>query len=611
MKASAHNYNNITGKKSSEGDAFFRKTTQYLMPSNHTPTPPGVYDIYPGFDIGSGKIDLGFNALAQKVSSHSTVIIDGYQGVLWEDFRGRLDRELKALGIAAHWEDVSSRLRPEECIEEMVKPFLGGDDPLFGTRYTGVLDDFFDMDSLRGLRPDIASRVTILYGTGAALAGWRGYTIYVDIPKNEIQFRSRAGRVCNLGQKLPESPKPQYKRSYFVDWVVLNIHKARLLPTIDLVVDGQRPDEPAMARGVDVRRALSCISTNWFRVRPWFEPGPWGGHWILEHIPGLSPHVPNYAWSFELIVPENGLLLESDHTLLELSFDFLMFQEYRNVLGDFAERFKYEFPIRYDFLDTFGGGNLSIQCHPRAEYIRERFGETFTQDEAYYILDCKPGSGVYIGFKEGVDTAEFREVLAKGYSQSSQVDIDRYVNFEKANKHDLFLIPCGTIHGSGVDNLVLEISSTPYIFTFKMYDWLRADLDGQPRPINIDRAFDNLLFQRQGEVIRQEHIARPRIVDSGADWSLVHMPTHPDHFYDIHRYEFSTMVEFKTGGSPQVMNLVEGQSVILETESGLRQRFNYAETFVVPAAVNSCRLISENGQPVRVVKTFLKKGVKV
>jgi hypothetical protein len=54
------------------------------------------------------------------------------------------------------------------------------------------------------------------------------------------------------------------------------------------------------------------------------------------------------------------------------------------------------------------------------------------------------------------------------------------------------------------------------------------------------------------------------------------------------------------------LSLVAGKSVLLETASGARQRFHYAETFVVPAAAGSYRLTSEDGSELHVVKAFIK-----
>lgn len=586
----------------------FRKTSQSLAPAKPVSPPPGSYNLYPVFPAGAAKISLGYDALAAQLLATKPhhIIIDGFGGVLWEHLVEQLDAALHRKQIQAQWQNVQAALLPESKINQLIAPFLGGDDPIFGTHFSGSLRDFFDPEKLGRMKPDAASELNIIYGTGAALANWPGLLVYVDVPKNEIQFRSRAGSICNLGASQPDDPQKMYKRFYFVDWPALNQHKAHLLPQLDLIVDAQRPDEPAVMRGADFRDTLTTMAHNYFRVRPWFEPGPWGGQWIKAHIPQVAPAVPNYAWSFELISPENGIAFESDGILLEVSFDFLMFNNYREVLGDFAERFGYEFPIRYDFLDTFDGGNLSVQCHPRPEYIYQNFGENFTQDECYYILDCKPGARVYLGFQADIHPEEFRGQLERSFLQNVPVDIDQYVNSEPVHKHDFFLIPHGTIHGSGKNNLVLEISATPYIFTFKMYDWLRLDLNGKVRPLNIARAFDNLYFDRQGGKIEAEFISQPKLLQSSDDWQLYHLPTHHRHFYDVHRFEFMTSVKAETQGSCQVMSLVEGESIILELPTGMRQRFSYAETFVIPAAAGSYRLINKGKKIAKVVKTFLK-----
>lgn len=591
-------------RTASDLDGAALKGAASLLLDDHARRPAGAYDPVPARALPPGQIHRGLDALARRFATEPTIVIDGYLGVQWNDLRRELDHHLQRLGVNAHWQPIDVALRPEADIERLVAPFLGGDDPLFGRRFEGTLTDFFDEQALAALRPD-SDRLTILYGSGAALAGWSGPLLYVDLPKDTLQQRSRAGLVTNLGRTQPDAPKPTYKRFYFVDWPALDRHKQRLLPAIDVILDGQNATNPSFMTGADLRDALRAMSRSYLRARPWFEPGPWGGQWLKRMIPRLPQDAPNYAWSFELITPENGLTLESGGERLEVSFDMLMFQEAGAVLGEHAERFGTSFPIRFDYLDTMEGGNLSLQCHPGPGYIEAEFGEPYTQDETYYILDCAPGARVYLGFQDGVNPIEFRASLEESARSGAEVDVERFVRTLPAQRHDLFLIPHGTVHCSGAGNMVLEISATPYIFTFKLYDWGRVDLDGQPRPLNIERAFANLDFTRQGRVVDDTLVSRPRKIREGDGWRLVHLPTHEQHFYDVHRIEVTTSARMTTDGSPHVLNVVEGGPVRLRTSGG-EAVFHFAETFVVPAAAGAYELVNEGPLEAKVVKAFLK-----
>jgi len=366
--------------------------------------------------------------------------------------------------------------------------------------------------------------------------------------------------------------------------------KVTLLERIDWLLDTNDPAVPRMIAGDDFRRGLALAVRRPFRVVPFFDPGPWGGQWMRE-VCGLSPEAPNYAWCFDCVPEENSLLLGFDGTRVEVPAQDLVLRHPRELLGRAVHaRFGAEFPIRFDFLDTMGGGNLSLQVHPLTEYIQDRFGMHYTQDESYYLLDAGEGARVYLGVKEGVDRAAMLRDLRRAQEGGGFAFPDElYVNTWPAKKHDHFLIPGGTVHCSGRDAMVLEISATPYIFTFKLWDWDRLGLDGRPRAIHIDHGAANIQWDRTTSWVERELVNRIEPLGTGEGWREERTGLHESEFIETRRHWFTGSVPHETGGGVNVLNLVEGEEAVVESPSGAFEPFvvHYAETFIVPAAIGS------------------------
>jgi mannose-6-phosphate isomerase class I len=237
------------------------------------------------------------------------------------------------------------------------------------------------------------------------------------------------------------------------------------------------------------------------------------------------------------------------------------------------------------------GQNLSFQVHPLTQYIREQFGMPYTQDESYYILDAASGSQVYLGLTDQAEKTAMRAALEKAQAGGDPFDAEHFVATWPVAKHDHVLIPAGTPHCSGKNCVVLEISATPYIFTFKLWDWGRLDLDGTPRPINMEHGFRNIQWERRLEWVRANLINQVKIIAEGEGWREEKTGLHALEFIETRRHWFTKPVRHNTGGqdvgSVNVLCLVEGDRIVVESPVDAFAPFtvNYAETFVVPAAV--------------------------
>src|SRR5882757_7481203 len=409
--------------------------------------------------------------------------VEGFHGkkkiVAMECYPGVSDEEVlpqlkKNIGGAFYYS--KDYMLPEEKILQMVYPDVT-DDAVFGYITRLHLEDFFDTSALSVLQKKIDGQegVIILYGPGATLLYPQAdLLVYFDMPRWEGQLRFRRNEAANLGCANNDLPASlQYKQAFFVDWRVCDRHKKTLMMHWDLVVDTTQAGQPKITEGSVLNKAFAQAVGQPFRVVPFFDPGPWGGQWMKEHC-GLDDAEPNYAWCFDCVPEENSLLLKFGDILFETPAINLVFAQSRRLLGDAVQaRFGDEFPIRFDFLDTMGGGNLSLQVHPTTGYIREHFGMDYTQDESYYMLEAGEDACVYLGLKNDILPSVMISELEEAQAGGNTFDAEKFVGKWPVKKHDHVLIPAGTIHCSGRNSMVLEISATPYIFTFKLWDWGR------------------------------------------------------------------------------------------------------------------------------------------
>lgn len=577
------------------------------------------YDKFPTVQVTSNDDDCAVgwpqivSALGPVLKNRSkcVVAVECYPGVDLKE----IQRELV------------SNLQPEVCLfaadamkdsselEAQFAPSLG-EDPVFARMQPWTIADFLSPERLDALRSQVRSHskgLMIVLGTGATeIAEQWDVLIYADLARWEIQKRQREHQIGNLGlQNADARAQELYKRAYFVDWRAADRIRQAIFEKIDFFLDTNVPHDPRMVFGELYRFGLQKTCERPFRVVPFFDPGPWGGEWMRTHF-DLPKGPPNFAWCLDCVPEENSLRLGFGKHSIELPALTLVHEHPRELLGEeIVQRFGAEFPIRFDFLDTVGGGNLSLQVHPLAEFIREQFEMPYTQDESYYMLDAEPDAVVYLGLKDNMDRHQMEKDVRDAQAGGKPFPAEKYVNAWPVKKHAHLSIPAGTIHCSGRNGMVLEISATPYIFTFKLWDWERLGLDGRPRPIHLDYGLKNIQWDRTTEWVKENLIDPIRPIASGPGWREESTGLYRSEFIETRRHWLTVPVEHDTQGTLNVLNLVEGHEAVIESPTGAFEPFpvHYAETFIVPAAVGRYRIspVGEVNAPLATIKAYVRK----
>lgn len=552
-----------------------------------------------------GPVGVGYAATAAGLAPGTVLAVDGPAAVAWDTVAAGVGGALAARGLRGELTDMREYFAAWADILALTASAVLPDDPDFAPLSEASLADFFGAVPSVGAVP---GAVTVVFGPGAALVT-HDVLWYADQPKRYAESDIAAGTGRNLGQPAVGAGPGTTRRLFYIDWPVQDRHRDALVADVDLWLDTQDPQEPAWLEGKTLRETLADLAVRPFRTRPTFNTTSWGGHWAQRRL-GHNPEAANTALGYELIAPESGILVGGpDGARVEVPLQALVAVHAADVLGASVHAtFGTSFPIRFDYLDTVGGGNLSVHCHPRQDYMRRVFGWPYTQHETYYMMVGGPDRRVFLGLREDVDLDTFRGEAERAVREGVPFDVERHVQTFPADQHQLFLIPAGTPHGSGEGNVVLEISATPYLYSLRFYDWLRTDGEGRQRPVHVGHAFENVDTARAGHAVARDLVQRPRTVRSGDGWREDLIGRLPEMFFEVRRVELAACgtADDTTDGRFHVLNVVEGDGVVLETENGHRYALAYAETLTVPAAVGAYRVRAVGADPVRYVKALVR-----
>lgn len=572
--------------------------------------------------------EMAVNRLKDK-NSCIVVALDGYIGAQWKQTINLVSQFLKQQSVKLTVIDFSEVYKSSDELDREFSEYLEEDrekDPvlLFGRLFKEGYEKILDVQKLTALESDLKrakagknDEVVLVYGNGCTIRSLRLYydlVCYFDVSPKEVIMRAKKGLFANLGDKVAKPVKALLRRCYYVDFEVAGHLRWDLLKqdAIDYYAASNNPDKLQLIPRDAFNALTGALVKTPMRCKPVYLEGVWGGHYVRK-VRNLPDTMRNCAWVFDLIPMEVSILIEAGKHLIEIPFFTFVQKEGEQLMGDdCVKKFGGYFPIRFNYDDSYhSSGNMSIQVHSGHDYNVENYGEHGRQDESYYVVATGHGAKTFIGFNEGVDPDEFIREAKRSEKNFTPVDYRKYINHIDSRPGVQVMLPAGTIHSSGRNQVVLEIGSlTVGSYTYKMYDYLRADLDGIPRPIHTYHGEKVLRKEKTTTWVKENLVQDPRMVREGDGWAEYIVGEHDLLYFSLRRLEFEKTIEDDTQGKFHVLTLVDGEKVVVHSLDNpeLSYTQNYLDVVIVPANVGRYVIENLGNQPVCIHKTMLKDG---
>ncbi|NLB44819.1 MAG: phosphoheptose isomerase [Clostridiaceae bacterium] len=554
--------------------------------------------------------------------------IDGYMSAPLDKLAGAIALACEARGISVRLATTEPLYLDEDVLDEKLKPYLPEDrdmDPvlLFGSLYHEGFDGLLDSGKVSTLADQLkqfsaaGTGLTLVYGQGTLSDKLRplfDLRLFVDVTQKRTVLNYRSGACNNLGRQRFDKISAMLRRAYYVDFEVTAALRGQLIRNsqIDHYLTGDDAERMQLISLTVLKQLFSVMVTYPLRCRPVYLEGVWGGFYV-KHLRNLPEEMKNCAWVFDLIPMEVSIVADTNGRQFEFPFYCFIQTVGPELLGpQVVETFGGYFPIRFNYDDTFhSSGNMSIQVHPPADYVTQNYNELGRQDESYYVVVTGQGAKTYIGFRDDADPEEFIEKARRADEHGEALDHDRYVHSLPSKPGMQFMLPAGTIHSSGRNQVILEIGSlTIGSYTYKMYDYMRKDLEGKLRPIHTYHGDKVLRRDFKAAWVDKNLVQAPRTIREGDTWREIIVGEHDLLYFSLRNLVFDQRIEDDTCDRFHVLALVDGEKVQVRSLKDPSRFFEqrYLDIVVVPASFGPYEIINKGVGSVVMHKTMLKEG---
>lgn len=518
----------------------------------------------------------------KKVNKDKCLItFEYYHGVNEEII---FDKIIKKLGAEVLINSNDAKYEEDIILKKFHKNIT--DDRINGVYAFEKIDEYFSPEKIDELNEKImkSSGLIILYGVASSVICRGDINVYANISTQTIKNKYAQG-MDNWGAKnYDEDILRKEKRYYFLESKLQDRHKRNSLKTADYIIDCNREDDFVMLNKENYHTLMNHYTKSPFKPVPIFLSGIWGGNWSQEVL-GVGKELRNTAWGITGYLDWQSLATDINGKVFEMpATDIIQYDPKGTIGAKLWHLYGYRCPLHVNFLDTWGGDNLSLQVHPTMSYSQEVFNSPWGHYESYYILDSKENSSVYLGTKTGTKLNDLVNAFEDA-QHTGKFDDNKYINHLPVKKHDHVFIPAGAIHSSGKDTLVMEIDMFTFT-TFKLWDWGRIDFDGKPRPINIDHGKHVIQEEFQTEFVKDYLVSKQTQVADGYGWQMERSGTMSyEAPMEVNRYWFTKSIHFDPKKSMVIHVLVEGEEAIIESIDNSFKSIvmHYAEAVFIPA----------------------------